>query len=153
MHCFRGNVIRLDSSPFRLQCVWSWESVLLSSLCVQKKLAQPRHVDHLVGLGVLNHSFRALSHRQKDRAEHARGHAMYTFTTWLVARGVVSGPRPHLVQHLLHLVHSALRRLGLLLNLAKRPGKLQHTFQYPLREENLNDFNTIQNEQKAFRTY
>ena len=47
---------------------------------------------------------------------------MHTFTTWLVARWIASGPRPHLVQHLLHLVHSALRRLGLLLNLAKGPG-------------------------------
>ena len=59
----------------------------------------------------------------------ALGQTLHTFTpwqvattTWLVARWITSGPRRHLVQHVLHLVHSALRRLGLLLNLAKRPG-------------------------------
>ena len=50
--------------------------------------------------------------------------------------------RPHLVQHLLHLLHSAMRRLRLLLNLAERTEKLQNTAQYPacsrvLRMENV----------------
>ena len=52
LHLSRVQCDPLQFSSFCHRCVWLWEFVLLGSLCLQKQLAQPRHVDHLVRLGI-----------------------------------------------------------------------------------------------------